>query len=175
VGDGPPLGARNWRTGLGSVPASSPPLYGCPVTELRLHGRVVQTVFDLLGANEDDVTYSLGWALSQSDDLAYALLGEFFAVEAGELRGVRLQTSIPGAGRTDIEIEAEHAHLILEAKRGWEVESEGKLATYATRFEKDKSRGRVAGVGGMGDAPASGEGCRHPGPLRLLAEGRQAR
>jgi len=51
--------------------------YGCPVTELRLYGRVVQTVFALLGAHEDDVTYSLGWALSQSDDLAYALLGEW--------------------------------------------------------------------------------------------------
>jgi hypothetical protein len=44
------------------------------VTELRLHSRVVRTVFNLLGEREDDITYGLGWVLSQSDDLAYALM-----------------------------------------------------------------------------------------------------
>jgi len=35
------------------------------VTELRLHSRVVHTVFDLLGGKEDDITYSVGWGLAQ--------------------------------------------------------------------------------------------------------------
>lgn len=116
------------------------------MTELLLHGRLVRTLFDLLGAREDDITYSLGWALSQSDDLVYALLHEFFDQEVGELLGVRLQTSLPGAGRTDIEIEAEGAHLIIEAKRGWEVEDASKLATYATRFEGDAVRQKAIAV-----------------------------
>ncbi len=35
------------------------------MTELRLHSRVVHTVFDLLGGKEDDITYSVGWGLAQ--------------------------------------------------------------------------------------------------------------
>lgn len=116
------------------------------MTQLRLHDRPVRTVFDLLGTKEDDITYSLGWALAQSDDLTYALLYEWFDDEVGELLTIRLQESITGAGRTDIEIETEHAHLIIEAKRGWEVESEGKLATYATRLQSDKARRRAIAV-----------------------------
>ena len=59
---------------------------------------------------------------------------------------VRLQQSIVGAGRTDIEIETEFTHLILEAKRGWQVETPAKLATYATRFVKDTARQHAIAV-----------------------------
>lgn len=52
------------------------------MAELRLHGRPVGTVFDLLGEKEDDITYSLGWALAQSDALARALLRKAFDEEA---------------------------------------------------------------------------------------------
>jgi hypothetical protein len=48
------------------------------MAELRLHGQPVGTVFDLLGKREDEITYSVGWALAQSDALARALLREAF-------------------------------------------------------------------------------------------------
>lgn len=51
--------------------------------DLRLHGRPVYTVFDLLGEKEDDITYSVGWGLAQSESLAYALLGEVFDGDLG--------------------------------------------------------------------------------------------
>jgi hypothetical protein len=35
--------------------------------ELILYGRPVGTVFDLLGSKENDITYSLGWALAESE------------------------------------------------------------------------------------------------------------
>ena len=105
------------------------------MTELLLHGRLVRTLFDLLGAKEDDITYSLGWALSQSDDLVYALLTSSSTRRSGSCSAFACRRP-PRRGRTDIEIEAEDAHLIIEAKRGWEVETRAKLATYATRFEK---------------------------------------
>jgi hypothetical protein len=107
------------------------------MTELLLHGRPVATVFDLLGDNEDDVTYSFGWALANSERLVRALLARAFGagIEQGEATALLLQQSIPGAGRTDIEIETEQLHLILEAKRGWELPSQEQLAQYAGRFE----------------------------------------
>jgi hypothetical protein len=36
------------------------------MTDLFLHGRKLDTVFDLLGSKENDITYSVGWALAQS-------------------------------------------------------------------------------------------------------------
>lgn len=81
------------------------------MADLTLHGRRVETVFDLLGEKEDDITYSVGWGLAASDELAGALLREAFgeAGDAGELTAVRLQEIDPETGRTDIEVETEFA------------------------------------------------------------------
>jgi len=34
------------------------------MTDLTLYGRRVETVFELLGEAEDDITYSVGWGLA---------------------------------------------------------------------------------------------------------------
>jgi hypothetical protein len=115
------------------------------VTELRLHGRPVGTVFDLLGDKEDDITYSLGWALSQSDALASAILREAFG-EDSEPSQIALQEMVAGAGRTDIEVETLEQHLILEAKRGWDLPRPDQLETYATRFAGDDRAGCIVVV-----------------------------
>lgn len=105
------------------------------MTELLLHGRPVRTVFDLLGDKEDDVTYSLGWALAQSERLRRALLAAGFGSGGDdEITGIRLQQSVPGAGRTDVEVETTERHLILEAKRGWDLPGVAQLRQYAQRF-----------------------------------------
>ena len=39
------------------------------MAEQLLSGASVDTVFDLLGRFEDDMTYSLGWGLSRSEAL----------------------------------------------------------------------------------------------------------
>jgi hypothetical protein len=36
------------------------------MTVLTLHGQQIETVFDLLGQKENDLTYALGWALAHS-------------------------------------------------------------------------------------------------------------
>jgi hypothetical protein len=105
------------------------------VPDLFLHGREVRTVFDLLGEKEDDLTYALGWALANSPQLTAALLKDVYLDEApGAVTGIRLQEFIAGSGRTDIEIETERLHLIVEAKRGWNLPPEEQLALYAPRF-----------------------------------------
>lgn len=78
------------------------------MTELQLHGRPVNTVFDLLGDKENDITYSLGWGLANSERLTKALIDHLAADLDDDLgstvEAIRLQEHIPGTGYTDVEI-----------------------------------------------------------------------
>ena len=121
---------------------------GAPVTELTLHGCTVKTVFDLLGAREDDITYSLGWGLSRSEALTRSVLHEAFGTDApqGPLIAIRLQESETGTGRTDIEIETEHQHLVIEAKRGWALPMPAQIDKYTERLLARDERARHIAV-----------------------------
>ncbi len=112
------------------------------MADLTLHGRRVETVFDLLGDKEDDITYSVGWGLAASDDLARALLREAFGEggDGGELTAVRLQEIDVETGRTDIEVETEFRQLIVEAKRGWNLPGPAQLRKYARRLGANDER-----------------------------------
>jgi len=117
------------------------------MAELTLHGRSVGTVFDLLGQHEDDLTYSLGWGLAGSDALVRALLKEAYGeVEQGARGAIRLQEMERDAGRTDVEIETEHLHLVIEAKRGWTLPELRQLEQYARRLARDERAGHIAVV-----------------------------
>jgi hypothetical protein len=108
------------------------------MVELTLHGRTIPTVFNLLGSNENDLTFSLGWAIAQSDPLAVALLGNVFPdVDVGTVVAVRLQEFVGGEGATgytDIEVESDRVAMVLEAKRGWNLPDHGQLAKYLSRL-----------------------------------------
>jgi hypothetical protein len=112
------------------------------MTDLTLYGRQVETMFDLLGEAEDDITYSVGWGLGQSEDFARILLGEAYraGVIVGELTAVRLQEIDKVTGRTDVEIESNRLHLIVEAKRGWDLPSYRQLEQYAKRLRSNDQR-----------------------------------
>lgn len=116
------------------------------MADIRLHGRPVHTVFDLLGEKEDDITYSVGWGLAQSESLAYALLAEVFDGELGQLTAVLLQQTEAGTGRTDIEVQTQDAHLVVEAKRGWDLPSQHQLIKYARRLTSGDERRRAIAV-----------------------------
>jgi hypothetical protein len=107
--------------------------------ELTLYGRPIGTVFDLLGEKENDITYSLGWALAESEQLSSALLKDVVPAARGELAAdsVRLQEGISGAGFTDIEIlDGEGGvHIVIEAKRGYDLPRLAQLQKYATRTQ----------------------------------------
>jgi hypothetical protein len=100
---------------------------------LTLGTTTLETVFDLLGSTENDLTYALGWALARSDGFANALLAEVFPGGAGEVLAVALQRFGPDGGYTDVEVTATRGHLILEAKKGWEPADDVQLARYAIR------------------------------------------
>lgn len=105
------------------------------MAELFLHNQKVRSIFQLLGEHENDITYSVGWALAQSP----AFLNKFLQHTLGlgvdpESVVIRLQQHEKEAGITDIEIESPGRFLlIVEAKRGWNLPSSKQLKTYARR------------------------------------------
>jgi hypothetical protein len=113
------------------------------MTELLLHKRKVESVFHLLGEHENDITYSVAWALSQSPHFLRSLVQSSLGIAADSGNTViRLQQHETQAGITDIEIESPGKFfLIVEAKRGWNLPTHRQLATYAQRPSFYASKG----------------------------------
>jgi len=127
---------------------------------IKLGANELRTVFDLLGTKENDITKSVGWALSRSPALLDALAVKIGA-GAGAFDEVRLQGYDPKTdesddqqatpeggtarsarqsthgGYTDIELVGREHHVIVEAKRGWWLPEDEQLRLYARRFEDD--------------------------------------
>lgn len=109
------------------------------MAELILHGKPVQTVFNLLGTKENDLSYSLGWALSQCPPFIASAVKAFTGqrIDTHKVKGieVRLQEHHSAdRGYTDVEIIIPgHCYLIIEMKRGWNLPSNAQLARYADR------------------------------------------
>ena len=105
------------------------------MSEIHLHGRKVQSVFHLLGEHENDLTYSLGWALAQSPHFLKAFIQTSLTIQPTiENVTIRLQHSEIDAGITDIEIESPGEFVIIvEAKRGWHLPGKAQLEKYAAR------------------------------------------
>jgi hypothetical protein len=110
-------------------------------SELQLHGRPVDSVFQLLGDKENDLSYSLGWGLAQSPRLLHGFIRTVTgqSVPADECT-VRLQQHGNDRGYTDIEIEAGNVFCIVEAKRGWKLPSNAQMKRYLPRFRGERKR-----------------------------------
>jgi hypothetical protein len=102
---------------------------------LTRHGTQVSSVFDLLGANENDLTSALGFALARAPSLLEALVRRVWpAVTAADLDAVPLALEVRGEiGRTDLQITLPDALLIVEAKRDWLLPTVAQLRAYAPR------------------------------------------
>ena len=113
------------------------------MTELLLRNRTVESVFHLLGERENDITYSVARALSQSPHFLSIFVHSALRVATDtDSTVIRLQQHEKQAGITDIEIESHGKFfLIVEAKRGWNLPSQKQLQTYAQRLSFRASKG----------------------------------
>lgn len=114
------------------------------MAELLLHGRPVPTVFDLLGRNENDMTFALAWGMARSDgflsDVVTTVAGK--SITAGDAV-INLQRHDELGGFTDVEVTvAGELHLIFEAKRGWNLPSDAQLRLYAKRLDRSDATNR---------------------------------
>ena len=109
--------------------------------DLFLRHQKLESIFELLGSKENDITYSIGWALSQCPSLLSAVLSHFFiGVTSDDVAEIKLQTVETGSGITDLEIlgpeKKNNLHVIMEAKRGLQLPGETQLRKYALRLKK---------------------------------------
>lgn len=114
------------------------------MTELLLHGRPVPTVFDLLGRDENDMTFALAWGMAQSEgflsDVVETVAGRRIASADAV---INLQRHDQLGGFTDVEVTVPgDLHLIFEAKRGWNLPTDGQLRLYAQRLDQSEALDR---------------------------------
>ena len=110
--------------------------------ELLLRNCPVPSIFNLLGQKENDVTYSIGWALSRSPQFLANFLHKTTQTKQvfDPARVViALQEYKRNSGITDIEVRDDRLHVIVEAKRGWNLPSEYQLRKYLPRFHETKA------------------------------------
>src|SRR5438128_2333268 len=118
------------------------------MAEIRVAGERADTVFDLLGKKENDITYALGWGLAQSDDLLrrFLTLAGAVACEPSQvtLDLQRYRKDEDRAGITDIDIRSAESHVIVEAKRGWNLPVKDQLLLYLPTLKASRAEGKDA-------------------------------
>lgn len=111
------------------------------MADIYLHGRQIESIFELLGEDEDDITYSIGWAFANSPAFLNAFIKKAWPKASNTDEAIiRLQEAKRQSGRTDIEIQGNNFHIIIEAKRGWSLPDERQLSLYAKRLKKDNDQ-----------------------------------
>jgi hypothetical protein len=111
---------------------------------LTMRGKNPTNVFRLLGADENSATFALGWTLDRSPTLLARLVTTIFGSTLDSTDAVvALQRWGADRGYTDLEIQSGRAfHAVLEAKRDWELPSEGQLKRYVPRLAAARARRR---------------------------------
>lgn len=112
------------------------PAVGSKAVPLTVHGNQPLSVFRLNGADENSATFALGWVLEQSLSYRRLVIETVFA-EALDVDNavITLQDHGEDGGYTDLEIQAGHRfHIILEAKRWWDVPSLEQFTRYHPRL-----------------------------------------
>ena len=111
------------------------------MTEIYLHSRRLDSIFELLGVKENDITYSLGWAFSKSPVFLGNVLKQVFPNEKNLfIEKIKLQEYQKTKGYTDVELVGPDVHIIIEAKRGWVLPDKQQLSKYADRIKKTDNK-----------------------------------
>lgn len=105
-----------------------------------IHDNEVKSIFGLLGNKENDLSYGLGYVLSQSDRLLKALIKSIYSRKI-RFKNIVIKLQDHGnsdkvKGITDIEITInDEWFFVIEAKIGWHLPALGQLRMYRSRFQ----------------------------------------
>jgi len=114
--------------------------------ELFIYNQNIDSIFQLLGQKENDISYAVGFVFSRCDlflRLFFQALGIDIPFEPNSIK-IRLQQHEKSKGFTDFEIIYEgKIHIIVEAKRGWNYPTDNQLDKYASRLGYLESKAAV--------------------------------
>jgi hypothetical protein len=104
--------------------------------DLYIFNDKIESVFQLLGQKENDISYSVGYAFGNCKTFLQKFL-QYLKIktpfEPDKIK-IRLQAHEKDKGFTDFElIQDDEFHIIIEAKRGWVFPTKTQLDKYATR------------------------------------------
>ena len=107
-------------------------------TLITHNNEYVDTLFQLLGDKENDLTRAIAWTLKKSPSflklLVFEIAGESIETEDTIILYQQFEKTGTENGYTDLEItDGRNIHVILEAKRGWALPGIEQIEKYAHR------------------------------------------
>lgn len=106
------------------------------MTELFLYKQKIDSIFDLLGTNENDISFSLGLGFSKVPAFLELFLRHINITTKfdSEAVKIKLQEFERDKGFTDFEIEQEEEFsVVVEAKKGWNYPDQVQLDKYSSK------------------------------------------
>lgn len=105
------------------------------MAELISYNEKITDIFQLFGTHENDITKSIAWTLCKCpsflNNLVYAIIGE--NINTKEVI-IKYQEFEKNKGITDLEItDNKLFHIVIEAKKGWELPGKEQLGLYSER------------------------------------------
>lgn len=99
------------------------------------YGTEVNSIFQLIGTLENDITKSIAWALCKCPVFLKNIIEEILKIDIDPSKvRIKYQDFEKGKGITDLEItDDEQFYIIIEAKRGWVLPSIEQLILYSDR------------------------------------------
>jgi hypothetical protein len=105
------------------------------MTQIQLHRRTIESVFELIGTNENSLTFAVGWCLAKAPAFLAVVAKHLGFEPLGKEATILLQEHRGSHGITDIEIiDPGKAAWILEAKVGFTPPGMEQLEKYAERL-----------------------------------------
>lgn len=123
------------------------------MAELFACNERVETIFDLIGDKENDITKSIAWAFVKCSRLLERVIERLLHVnvDADDVV-IRYQEFEKGKGITDLEItDNQKFYIIIEAKRGWVLPGESQLRLYSERVGFISSPAKVKAIVSMSE------------------------
>ena len=123
------------------------------MAELFAYNEKVETIFDLIGDKENDITKSIAWAFVKCPNLLEKIIEHLLhvSVDADNVV-IRYQEFEKGGGVTDLEItDNQKFYIIIEAKRGWLLPGEAQLKLYAKRDGFVRSPAKMKAIVSMSE------------------------
>ena len=123
------------------------------MAELFAHNERVETIFDLIGDKENDITKSIAWAFVKCPCLLERVIERLLHVNAAaDDVVIRYQEFEKDKGITDLEItDNQKFYIIIEAKRGWVLPGEPQLRLYSERSGFISSPAKVKAIVSMSE------------------------
>ena len=123
------------------------------MAELFAYNEKVETIFDLIGDKENDITKSIAWTFVQCPRLLEQVIERLLnvSVDADSIV-IRYQEFQKDKGITDLEItDNQKFYIIIEAKRGWVLPRESQLKLYSERTGFISSPAKVKAIVSMSE------------------------